>query len=1253
MVRSFFPTSNDVFSPWLFGFQNRLEKMALLRALVLLCACLAGSRAFISDISDTFDLPVTDTCVSFCALLQPCLNGGTCFDGTDASDSSLTSCVCPQGYTGTFCETLVNTCFPNPCANGGRCTPLVNDFSCTCAPGFTGPLCQNDINECLTLPNACRDGCCRNLPGNYTCDCFPGAVGPRCTPDFCASRPCQNGGVCTNLDDTFSCDCPPKFDGEGCTSLRADYNGDCVFDESGKVTCFCEAGYSGTFCNQGNPEWSLHDGCSYLFVSQPQSWATARAACNLAGAELVSIHNEDDNTFVLRGGSSAEGTWIGLQRDESRWSDGSAIDYLAWDNDQPGWDDVCVRQYRINGTLPWTGGGSIAWGTSSCSLSLPSTCKRCRSRRRRTVCPVVTCRCKSDAIVVWSTDSNGCSTCSCQTADVTSTVATTRAATTIATTTTRATTAAATTIAATTVRATTAAPTTTTTTAAASTTRTVVFATRAASTVAASTVAATTTIAATTIARTTTAVPTTEARTTQAATTARQTTPIATTRARTETPRPTTRPACPAIVPQVTIQGTLPNLRDNEQVTVDVRIFTLDDPNGTALPPAVPEPSTDCEAYDVCLGCTAAGPNCHWLRVFEGDYRCRSNLTLDRWPVECYSLDADEQSPCVDSWTRRCRCEFSIPLGSDCSRSPTCCEDGTVCDTNSVTRLDTRQTTVGKCIIVPSKSFARNGCITSTYKAEDFPSLFGWTMTQLDGGAIAFDMTTVAEKRRNNVTIPAARALRMNSQRGSGFAFGKPFVLNATCGPRQGDLFTFSVDSELVQTFTSDTGCCGTSCCSNTGNSSNIDCPFFNAQYYVVSDGEYVARVETGIVNNPTAFALGTNLRVKRGDAYVALVRRLNTTCTRSARDRYLALKMINVFERGILNITLRRGVNVNITRGNESFVVPYSRLPAESPGRRPQFSWGVEGALSLTYNVTATTCLTGCCPAITCPCSAAFSRIVVGPSGCPTCVCLRSTLLQTITSTNGEFAVQVPTASQIYYLVTDFSSAYVILSGQAVDYTVNVVLPVFTPIMTSLFYRAITYEVQIVMTWVTQGQTSTRDFDTHLRTSFPTSTTNPTLCEVNYLRTSCRSAQGVASMTTGNSRVGGAPPFNGPGPEIIRFLGTGGKFRHFVYGYASGSLFLGSGVNVQVTIQQNSVMVLSNTLNVDLNGASSTALCSLHRFWHTFAIDLTTPTPTVSTINSITCVPDVAPEPFPEFNGAFISPNAENPDGQRFCACV
>jgi hypothetical protein len=106
-----------------------------------------------------------------------CQNGGSCKDGT---------CLCPEGYEGTRCETK-SGCAGVNCLNGGKCV-------------------------------------------NGLCDCPEGFAGPRCETDLCVGITCNNGGHCF----AGKCKCAEGYEGDKCDSLtRKRYIGIWV----GKSSC--------------------------------------------------------------------------------------------------------------------------------------------------------------------------------------------------------------------------------------------------------------------------------------------------------------------------------------------------------------------------------------------------------------------------------------------------------------------------------------------------------------------------------------------------------------------------------------------------------------------------------------------------------------------------------------------------------------------------------------------------------------------------------------------------------------------------------------------------------------------------------------------------------------------------------------------------------------------------------------------------------------------------------------------------------
>ena len=66
-----------------------------------------------------------------------CFNGGTCVDGINSF-----TCLCPPGFTGSYCQHDVNECDSRPCLHGGTCHDSYGAYKCTCPQGYTGLNCQ-------------------------------------------------------------------------------------------------------------------------------------------------------------------------------------------------------------------------------------------------------------------------------------------------------------------------------------------------------------------------------------------------------------------------------------------------------------------------------------------------------------------------------------------------------------------------------------------------------------------------------------------------------------------------------------------------------------------------------------------------------------------------------------------------------------------------------------------------------------------------------------------------------------------------------------------------------------------------------------------------------------------------------------------------------------------------------------------------------------------------------------------------------
>ncbi|XP_014347223.1 protein delta homolog 1 isoform X2 [Latimeria chalumnae] len=157
-----------------------------------------------------------------CAV-RPCANNSTCIETRDGGYI----CVCAQGYTGKNCHQKKGPCYTSgsPCQNGGTCVDgngFAHYTSCMCPPGFTGDFCEIRNNDCN--PSPCENGgVCTNIGSEISCLCPSGYIGPSCSTRViaCLSDPCENGGTCLeHPGGRFNCICKPEFVGDICSHLK-------------------------------------------------------------------------------------------------------------------------------------------------------------------------------------------------------------------------------------------------------------------------------------------------------------------------------------------------------------------------------------------------------------------------------------------------------------------------------------------------------------------------------------------------------------------------------------------------------------------------------------------------------------------------------------------------------------------------------------------------------------------------------------------------------------------------------------------------------------------------------------------------------------------------------------------------------------------------------------------------------------------------------------------------------------------------
>uniref|UniRef100_A0AAR2KD53 C-type lectin domain-containing protein n=1 Tax=Pygocentrus nattereri TaxID=42514 RepID=A0AAR2KD53_PYGNA len=75
---------------------------------------------------------------------------------------------------------------------------------------------------------------------------------------------------------------------------------------------------------------------NYYIISGNMSWYEAQSYCRKNYTDLVSIRDQNQNEAVKTEGlTSSVSIWIGLLRDEWKWTDGGRSAYRNWATDQP------------------------------------------------------------------------------------------------------------------------------------------------------------------------------------------------------------------------------------------------------------------------------------------------------------------------------------------------------------------------------------------------------------------------------------------------------------------------------------------------------------------------------------------------------------------------------------------------------------------------------------------------------------------------------------------------------------------------------------------------------------------------------------------------------------------------------------------------------------------------------------------------------------------------------------------------------
>lgn len=122
-------------------------------------------------------------------------------------------------------------------------------------------------------------------------------------------------------------------------------------------------------------KWKYFNGYCYRKVSSWDSWTNSQGTCAALGANLPSIHSQEENVYVqsLHGG---EHSWLGLSDINTEgkfvWSDGTSYDFHYWAEHQPNnfHNEDCIH------TLGFLQDHRYEWNDVNCSDCHRFTCKK-------------------------------------------------------------------------------------------------------------------------------------------------------------------------------------------------------------------------------------------------------------------------------------------------------------------------------------------------------------------------------------------------------------------------------------------------------------------------------------------------------------------------------------------------------------------------------------------------------------------------------------------------------------------------------------------------------------------------------------------------------------------------------------------------------------------------------------------------------------------------------------------------------------
>jgi len=104
-------------------------------------------------------------------------------------------------------------------------------------------------------------------------------------------------------------------------------------------------------CGDANCFGKIYDEHRYMFCSNKKDWDDSSSYCTSKGGYLVSINDNNENTFITN--NISENHWIGYYQNGNSdddpwfWTDGSGDTHTSWDDGQP--SNSCTSRVCMNG----------------------------------------------------------------------------------------------------------------------------------------------------------------------------------------------------------------------------------------------------------------------------------------------------------------------------------------------------------------------------------------------------------------------------------------------------------------------------------------------------------------------------------------------------------------------------------------------------------------------------------------------------------------------------------------------------------------------------------------------------------------------------------------------------------------------------------------------------------------------------------------------------------------------------------------